>query len=445
MSEARKQWLLKVIAGPHQGAEISLDEGKALVGSDDACDVVLHDVMIAPQHLELEFSRNDIVAAPLGGRVFLNGKRIKESRQKVPDFAFISIGGSHLVIGPQESKWPLLSPADVPDLEKEVPEAAKETTEPAAETSVASTQETKAEDSEISPAKRRSAWFGVILGCIMLVGWLIAWKTMMSERNALHSAPELTIVEQAREALRISGVEKRIELEESAGRLSATGYVDTDAKQREVHAALRQVDPGIRMRVWSLEKVLSSTRTHLLNLKAPLMATSLQEGELKITGVLQSQDDWDRIRQSLLTEIPGLSGIEDQVRIEPNAQVLPVKAKSTSPTPAVAAETSEPKPVVVEVAPEPVADPVSDHEDTTVAAINASSDGLGWMKISTGSVYFKGGQLPLGGTIVDIKKDSVGVMHEGKKRDIKRGERLYNNASLQTVATPAPLAEITPP
>lgn len=442
MSEARKQWLLKVIAGPHQGAEISLDEGKALVGSDDACDVVLHDVMIAPQHLELEFSRNDIVAAPLGGRVFLNGKRIKESRQKVPDFAFISIGGSHLVIGPQDGKWPLLSPADVPDLEKEVPEAAKETSEPAAETTAAAAQEKKVEDAEISPAKRRSAWFGVILGCIMLVGWLIAWKTMMSERNPLNAAPELTAVEQAREVLRVSGVEKRIEVEESAGRLSATGYVDTDAKQREVHAALRQVDPGIRMRVWSLEKVLSSTRTHLLNLKAPLMATSLQEGELKITGVLQSQDDWDRIRQSLLTEIPGLSGIDDQVRIEATAQVLPVKTKSN---PAESVPVSESKPVVVEVASEPVVEPVTDHEDTTVAAISASSDGLGWMKISTGSVYFRGGQLPLGGTVVEIKKDSVGVMHDGKKRDIRRGEKLYNSASLQTVSTPAPLAEITPP
>jgi hypothetical protein len=35
MSNPRQQWLLKVIAGPHQGAEISLHAGKTLIGSDD--------------------------------------------------------------------------------------------------------------------------------------------------------------------------------------------------------------------------------------------------------------------------------------------------------------------------------------------------------------------------------------------------------------------------
>lgn len=125
MSTSRKQWLLKVIAGPHQGAEIGLYAGKTLVGSDDECDVVLHDILVAPQHLELELTDSGITAAPLGGRVYANGKRIRDARQSVADFGFLSIGGTHLVVGPAEGKWPLLSAADVPELEKEAEPAAE--------------------------------------------------------------------------------------------------------------------------------------------------------------------------------------------------------------------------------------------------------------------------------------------------------------------------------
>jgi type III secretion system YscD/HrpQ family protein len=428
MSEPRKQWLLKVIAGPHQGAEISLDEGKALVGSDDACDVVLHDIMIAPQHLELEFGRSGTVAAPLGGRVFLNGKRIKDARQAAPDFAFISIGGSHLVVGPQDGKWPLLSPADVPELEKDAPEPAQ-APESTAVTPVAPS-EVKASEALPTPARRRAAWFGVICGCVILVAWLIGWQQFVSDFSK--KAPATPPLEMARAVLKELGVADRIKLEETGNKVNATGYVDTDAKQREVQTMLRECVPGILIRVWSLEKVVASARSLLSAQKVPLLVSSLQDGEVKVTGTLPSPEEWDRVRQLLLSEIPGISGIDDHVRITPKAQPVTIAAKPSALQPIAA--TPAPLPPVA-------APPVMtiDVSDTTVLTITSNSDGLGWMRTSIGSVYFMGAQLPVGGTVTAITKDGVSIMENGKKRELRRGERLGGVQGLQTIVNPTQL------
>jgi type III secretion system YscD/HrpQ family protein len=429
MSEPRKQWLLKVIAGPHQGAEISLDEGKALVGSDDACDVVLHDIMIAPQHLELEFARNGTSAAPLGGRVFLNGKRVKDARQTVPDFAFISIGGSHLVVGPQDGKWPLLSPADVPELEKDAPEPPK--TEEASATTPVAPSEIKALEVLPTPARRRAAWVGVICGCFILVAWLIGWHYFVRDYSK-DKLPPTRPVEIARAALKELGVAERIKLEESAGKVNATGYVNTDAKQREVQAMLRECVPGILIRVWSLEKVVGSARSLLAAQKVPLLVSSLQDGEVKVSGMMATPEEWERVRQLLMSEIPGLSGIDDQVRINPvKAQAVPVAVRQAAPQ-LTAAVAALPVPV------QPAA-PVIEVSDATVLTITSNSDGLGWMRTNTGNVYFMGAQLPVGGIVTAITKDGVSVLDNGKKRELRRGERLGGDQGLQTIASPTQL------
>src|SRR5687768_7650645 len=111
-------WLLKIISGPHQGAEVALRPGRLVVGSHAECDLVLHDVLVAPQHFALTLENGRVSVEPLEGRVYANGKRLSAA-SPVPEFGFVTVGTTHLVLGPGAARWPLLSPADVPELEKE--------------------------------------------------------------------------------------------------------------------------------------------------------------------------------------------------------------------------------------------------------------------------------------------------------------------------------------
>lgn len=469
MSTPRQQWLLKVIAGPHQGAEIGLHAGKTLIGSDDECDVVLHDVLIAPQHVELELSATGMVAAPLGGRVYINGKRVRDSRQALPDFGFLSIGGTHLVIGPAEGKWPLLSAADVPELEKEAETAAddksadadKATTnaeaKPAdAATPVAPSVTPPAPPAPAAAGSKLGPILGITAGLLLLIGWAVVYHDFFGHiKTEEEEIAERKPVERAQAVVEDLGLTDTVKVEEVAGRVTASGYVDTENRQRELQAVFRATVPGMRTKIYSLEKIASSARALIEDQHLPLTVSSLTEGKLKVTGKLASGEPWVRMRQSLLREVPGLSGIEDGVEIEaprpntPNVTYIAVAATPPAASPAAPAKPvpqapvavatpppapslpAGPPPILNQFASVPQPDPVTDYlvtQDTidtpesTISAIRSSTDGLGFVRLSTGGVYFSGARFPYGGTLTKIEPESVVIIEKGETRTLKQGD-----------------------
>lgn len=444
MSDVRQQWLLKVIAGPHQGAEIGLYAGKTLVGSDDECDVVLHDVLVAPQHLEIDLAPSGITAAPLGGRVFVNGRRIRDARQAVPSFAFLSIGGSHLVIGPAEGKWPLLSSADVPELEKDA--------EPATATADKESAPVPAQAADAAPAQiaalpeapptrapsRVGPVLGIVCGVLLLLGWAVVYHDFFSTRSP--NSEELTTpdkpIARAKAVVDELGLAGSIKLEENAGRLTAVGYVDTENKQRELQAVFRATVPGMRTKIYSLEKIASSARSLLDNQHLALTVTSLSEGKIKVTGKLPSANDWVGMKQSLLSEVPGISEIEDSVEIEAPRPRIAIPAQAAAPVPlpgtlaapgsAPAAAVAPPLPAIIPQ-PDPetgflITSDTIDTPESTIVTIRSSDDGLGYIRLSTGGVYFAGARLPYGGTVAGIQEDKVSIIEKGESRTLRQGD-----------------------
>ncbi len=438
-TSSRKQWLLKVVSGPHQGAELALNAGKTLIGSDDECDVVLHDVLVAPQHVEIELADGGMTAAPLGGRVFIGGKRVRDARQKVPDFSFVSLGGSHLVIGPAAGAWPLLSSADVPELEKEAEPKPEET--PAEEPKAAEVKPAEA-TSAPRPARKRAPsrlgpMLGIAAGVVLLLGWAYVYYDLKVDHQ---SQPEIgsvpsksTPMEHARAILEDLGVVGSIKIEEVGGRLIATGYVDTEGKQRELQATFREEVPGMRTKIYSLEKIASSARSLIDNERLPLLVSSMAEGKLKISGTLSSAAPWIRMRQTLLREVPGINGIEDGVEItapRPPAVQAAVAAIQSAVVPETnLAPITPPKPVIYQP---PTPDPQTDYvvtQDTidtveaTVATIRAEdATGLAYVRLSTGGVYFSGARLPYGGTVDRIESSTVTVVEKGVTRVLHQGD-----------------------
>lgn len=473
MSNPRQQWLLKVIAGPHQGAEISLHAGKTLIGSDDECDVVLHDVLVAPQHLELELGSTGIAAAPLGGRVYIQGKRIRDARQSVASFTFLSIGGSHLVIGPVDEKWPLLSAADIPDLEKEVETPEEEsskkneaaTDDPVQESVttpkplIANTVTTAA-----SSVSKLGPILGIAAGLLLLLGWLVVYNDFFAARSKSVDDTGRKPIERANAVIDELGLTGSVKAEEAGGRLTASGYVDSESRQRELQAIFRATVPGLRTKIYSLEKIASSSRALLDDQHLPLTVSSLTNGKLKVTGKLTAGEPWIRMKQTLMGEVPGISAIEDEVEIEtprpkaPNTVLVPVPtiilgssmqsqtpvkpASPASPPPAapglVASNTapvaitlpppSTPQPRTPDTTPQP--DPVTDYlitQDTidtpeaSVSAIRAIEDGQGFIRLSTGGVYFTGARLPYGGTVMKVEPNEVTIIEKGEMRTLRQG------------------------
>ena len=430
MSAPRKQWLLKVIAGPHQGAEMLLPVGKTLIGSDDACDVVLHDVLVAPQHVEMELTASGATAAPLGGRVFVAGKRVREARQSVPDFVFISIGGTHFVIGGADSKWPLLSSADVPALEKDVDNSQEGSSsesgsnaKPAAANEQSETVPSGPHPSAPAAPARFQPLVGILAGLLILAAWVFVYQSFMHR-----SAPEgqestsSTPASRAREVVEQMGMKDAVTVNETAGRLTISGYVDTEAKQRELQSAIREVAPGAATKIYSLEKIASSARTLIDANHLPLTASSLSEGKLRVAGRITSTEPWIRVRQMLLREVPGLSGIEDEVEIDAVVNSPSLTLPSSRPATGNISSVSAPAPKEDPATGYHITPSTIDTPESTIASIKTSVEGLSFMRLSTGGVYFVGARLPYGGALVRIEADAVTVLEKGENRILRLGD-----------------------
>lgn len=329
----------------------------------------------------------------------------------------------------------------------------------------------------------------------MLLGWAVIY-TGLSGGGGKSDVVEETPAERARAVVEEMGAVGSIQVEESAGgRVLVSGYVDTESRQRELQTAFREAVPGTRIKIYSLEKIASTARALIDLRQLPLTVSSLSEGKLKIAGKLPSADPWILMRQSLLREVPGISGIEDSVEIEaprpgtPNTVFVPVPGMVSSGGSATSFERPAPAPASVpppasaqgqglvspaRVAPAPAQppagqtvsapaavaaaavtgaeqagvpqpDPVTDYlvtadtidtPEATVASITPSQDGLAFVRLSTGGVYFVGARLPFGGTVAKIDAETVTVVEKGVSRTLRQGDTAMKAKT--TSATSAP-------
>jgi type III secretion system YscD/HrpQ family protein len=371
---ASGEWILKIISGPHQGAEVPLRAGRIVLGAHPECDLVLHDVLVAPQHVALTLADDTLTVEPIEGAVFVNGKRAAAA-SPVPPFGFVTIGTTHVVAGPATARWPLLSLADVPAVEKEQPATAA-APEPSAETAESNDPaKKKNQPSAPSPTQRRRALWSAGFGGVLLLVWVVLWWMWTSRASF---APPPGVRDRAEQVLRGFPDARTIRLEPQGDHLVATGYVGSDSTHREITAAFRAKAPEVTLRIWSMPRLLETARSFLSERNLNLELAAGEDGTLHVHGTVRSQDEWLRARRLLLSEVPGIQQLREDVTVA---------------APAAPAA----RPVVVAAAPPTV------WSDVSVVALQELADGHGWLRLSNGAVLFRGARLADGSSITSFR------------------------------------------
>lgn len=406
------EWILKIISGPHQGAEVALRPGRVVAGTHSECDLVLHDVLVAPHHFALTLGGSAVTVEALEGPVFCNGKRVA-GPAPVPPFGFVTAGTTHLVVGPAGTRWPLLSIADVPLLEKEsVPAAGpSEKTDGAAAADPATDK--KHPKSPTAEQRRRALWTAGIGGALLLV-WIVLWVTW-APHAAL--APRLSARERAEQVLRTFPDAKTIQLDQQGDRLVATGYVSSDATQRDLAAALREDAPEVAARIWSTPRMVETARSILSGRNLNLEVAAGENGELLVRGSARSSEEWTRTRRLLLSEVPGLTRVKEELSVAPAKAAAPSGPAALGAPPVAAGAIVSP---TAAAAAEPV----------FVIALQELGGGQGWLRLSNGTVLFRGAHLPEGGSIVAFREDRAIIEHSGARFALAVGAELA--AALRT-------------
>jgi type III secretion system YscD/HrpQ family protein len=370
--------VLKVLSGPHQGAEFDIPDEKIVIGAADECDVIISDVLVANRHVQLGLVDGRVFITPLEGNVFVAGKLLREP-SAVDHFQFITIGATHMMFGEGE-QWQTVELSDFPELEKveeavstftDATDGTKETVEDGADgtketvagagsgkkageewivewdeggsskkkkfvmdSAAGLIAKTELTDRESKKAKFLKKLFGerqltgrqIVIRCIL--GFVICLAIAFGASIAVVvftqkgpvAAPPQPIevrVQKAIDALKLKGKIKVSKVGDEP--VSVVGYVDKMEDSLAVKSALKSISEDISIKLLAMEKVLSSAQEMVKESKQNIVLKKSEElGELVAIGYVKKEEIWTNLK-SEVSSIKGITNIRDEVLTKSSA------------------------------------------------------------------------------------------------------------------------------
>ncbi|MDR2664489.1 MAG: type III secretion system inner membrane ring subunit SctD [Puniceicoccales bacterium] len=450
MAEGGASYRIKLLTGPNGGAEVEMDSNDArlILGSGDGADLLLSDALVQPLHAELTYDRGQIFIKSLGGKTFLNGKLIQgENPTVVGDFQFVTVGATHILIGPTDGEWSKYGPADVPNLEieeSEVPNEILARTDLSAEP--AALRAARREVERVRRRKRRLRLLALYGGVVLLV--LLTVLFWPKKKQITAADTEKAVRAHLASIEQFPAVTVRVE----RGQVVVDGYVPTNIDLRDLRAVLQAAHPTIHYAVRSQERITSAVEDLLRGADGRLRAIQLQPGAYAIEGYVYDEDSWQKVRSRIVAEVPGVRKIQndvltpDQVLTQAHdvltrhglvrqITALPMETQVLFQGKISALQMEQWKSAAEDfiqtfadlVPLEFDVQPLSAQTETSVnsffpepiRSITVGSGGLSWIATGDGRKYFIGAFLPSGWRVEEISAEGLSLSREGRRINMK--------------------------
>ncbi|MDE6432116.1 MAG: type III secretion system inner membrane ring subunit SctD [Opitutales bacterium] len=311
--------LLKVLSGNHQGAEVILGNESVVVGSGEDSDIVLTDSMIKEHHVKITFSDDGTVIQPLDGQVYIDGKLVKDEEQTATDFQFVTIGSTHIIFGPANEPWPNLSANDAPAIESsdEIKAPENSPTEQPETTEVA--EDAIVQKSSIKNGHTKRTWIiGISTAFVFAFALsLLVFLSLFSDEKQINESPDINRL--ISNEIRSIGLTDTISVDYDGQTYTVSGYTDTNNELSTLRTSLPKISPAIKLRLYSEERITSEIQDLMVSIPSNPKISCVRPGVFVISGYVYDKEAWEKIRQRILDDIPGIVDIQDEV-------ILPSKA-----------------------------------------------------------------------------------------------------------------------
>ncbi len=291
MTSLKKPYLLKFLSGSHKGAEMLLGPGEYTIGSDNTCDIIISDQTIAPHHMQLVVTDNDIIAKPIEQSLFVAGAPVSYGGAPLKPLQIVTVGATHFSIGLPKSDW---SQLQFPPFETATPGCT--TTPP--------------NTSKRHQLIKLYPWggAGLLLTCMLVV--IGQGNTKPIQPSSLVSLTPLEQVQGLVENLNFPNLEV---IPLSNGRIKVQGYVKTPSQQQQLDNTLRPFAGKVQKRLWVRKNLVDSANAvvRALGLRE-LNVTDGGPGTLVVAGYVKDDLVWQQALTTLRRDIPSVLHIEDQ-------------------------------------------------------------------------------------------------------------------------------------
>lgn len=325
-------YILKVLSGPHLGAEVQLPAGEYRLGRDDSCDIVLSDRSLAGQHALIAISADGIRIQSLAGEVRIDHQAHQDASRLLSFFTVVGLGTTHVAVGPEAAAWPELVPPALPLAPAPAPSPPSAVTEPAvsAEASAAGASVAPVPAAIEAPLARPGVdrrgrlrrWVAraaALLLLLVMVGGFAANRDGLLAHRAIEPEPDIvetppTPREMVAAMLRDDGAAAGLDvIEDRRGRLVVEGHVDTSEQQAAVTERLKQSPEPVQLRIVAGDQMVATARDTLAALGYDLDVGYAGNGQLRLAGYVPEASDLQRAVDIVQRDVAGLAGVRNEV------------------------------------------------------------------------------------------------------------------------------------
>ena len=367
----KNQFVLRVLSGVQQGAEMALRRTSYVLGSGEDADIVLADGSLEPRHLSLVITKDGAGIEAVEGSCIIPGQQLAPGESAGLDLpAAIVVGSTVIGLGAKATDWAAVA---VPEAPEKAPEPSSQKTEETAEAETVEPAETLNEpeitdaeaepesgagdpDSEASETEatqkpeaadsgedalaadkelalsaaitekvsktRLAPWqLAGLVVLLALLGGAAFWVVERSSGDGSEMAgyQEVMPIDPATKAREIIDGLKLAHLtvaEEPNIGLTVSGVIDTHEQRDTLHAQLDEAQVDVVDRTRVVEQILDAVEVTLSAVNWPdpnfdehLVVTHEGAGRIAIDGFLGPEVDKSALHRQLESDVPAISNL----------------------------------------------------------------------------------------------------------------------------------------
>ncbi|MDR2396400.1 MAG: type III secretion system inner membrane ring subunit SctD [Puniceicoccales bacterium] len=308
------QLVLRVLSGPHSGAEIDLQETAIIIGKEAVCDVVLIDPALNDQHIKVFVKNSQINLEILNNAPVTVDGTNATGTTVLQNFQAVVIGSTLLSIGPNNVTWPTISADKKPTQETATTSQNEPTPQQDIPPATPPPTETIAVDNTHKVKIKKYA----IAGSISIAVLLIIIVTLFSSKKSDEPDKLATAVSKHSKNTILNILQKNhvnnnnITLEDKQNAYELTVYVETNAQKQNLQKALSHI-PFKKLRIYSQENLILQAQEVLKKFKTISVSKTVELNSIALQGYLYAIDNLTNVKNQLFADVVGLKSIQTTI------------------------------------------------------------------------------------------------------------------------------------
>ncbi len=338
--------LLKIFSGPHVGAEMALRPGHYTVGRGAGSDIVLQDELISDAHLRLTIGEDNTVTVQAlndaqvivgdGNTSYSAGYEIS-----VAPYEMVTAGATHFAIGQAGGDWSSISfpqlyryesPPPAPQAKKDDVRGKIQAIDQNLQrmfdnfkysyvkNSAANNMDKAApaapEGSVKNDKKKRKnkllRFFGFMVAIFFGVGLSLTLGVYSNNKKEVKAIPDYALIHTAESVIESLGYADVWTETVVSGEVTVGGYVESEKERAQLQKALSDAGLIATLKVQTGSALVQSAKDVLRVLGYPDISVGYEApGKIETRGYVHDLNSWQRVKDTLNSDIYGLKGIVD--------------------------------------------------------------------------------------------------------------------------------------